>query len=214
MRDAVALLLAAAFDWAVVALSRQGPCQQNRGANGKNQGAPAASARFRVDFRVDPAKASDRLNKVRDLTKEPLAAPRWRPWCPWRLWRCLTLTLAGLTAALPCGAGPTIVALPDGRQFGAAGDLAYVQDMPLGAAVGSRWQVYAPSGASQEDRRGGEALPRLPPGAPTQSLGTVELMSGPGAPDGIAIVTVVSSVREVIPGSVLLPLPAGQPGVE
>jgi hypothetical protein len=117
--------------------------------------------------------------------------------------------MAGLMAALPCGAGPTVVALPDGRQFGAAGDLVYVLGMPLDAVVGSRWQVYAPSGADPEDRRGGEPLPRLPPEAPTQNLGTVELVSGPAGPDGIAVVNVVYSVREVMPGSVLVPLAAG-----
>lgn len=113
-------------------------------------------------------------------------------------------------AALPCLAGPTIVALPDGRQFGAAGDLVYVVDMPLDAVVGSRWRVYAPSAANPADGRGGGAWPRLPPGAPTQNLGTVELISGPAGPDGIAVATVVSSVREVTPGSLLMPLPAGQ----
>ncbi|MFX5622983.1 hypothetical protein ABTE00_22770, partial [Acinetobacter baumannii] len=73
------------------------------------------------------------LNKVRDLTKEPLTTPVWRRW------GCLALALAALPwlmAALPCLAGPTIVALPDGRQFGAAGDLVYVVDMPLDAVVG------------------------------------------------------------------------------
>lgn len=166
--------------------------------------------------RVNPANASDRLNKVRDLTKEPQAAPvwplRWR--LRWLLWRRLAPALAGLMAALPCVAGPAIVALPDGRQFGAAGDLAYVRDMPLDAAVGSRWRVYAPSAARFEDRPGGTALPRLPPDAPMQDLGTVELVSRPTGPEGMAIVTVVSSVREVTPGSVLLPLSPGQPEVE
>lgn len=166
------------------------------------------AAPFRVDSGVNPAKASGWLNKVRDLTKEPVTTPVWR------LWPCRVLTVAGLTAALPCGAGPTIVALPDGRQFGAAGDLAYVVDMPLDAAVGSRWGVYAPAAGNAADRRGGEASPPLPAGAPTQKLGTVELISGPAGADGIAVVTVVSSVREVTPGSLLTPLPAGRPEVE
>ncbi|MCT9117059.1 hypothetical protein N6G02_13050 [Cupriavidus gilardii] len=164
---------------------------------------------------VNPAKASDRLDKVRDLTKEPQAAPRSRwQFRPWRPWRRLALAVAGLAAALPCGAGPTIVALADGRQFGAAGDLAYVLDMPLDAPMGSRWQVCAPSGANPEDVRPGPATPRQPHDTPARNLGTVELVSPPRAPGGMAIVTVVSSVREVTPGSVLVPLPAAQPEVE
>lgn len=137
-------------------------------------------------------------------------------WCPWWLWRRLGLApaLAGLMTALPCGAGPTIVALPDGRQFGAAGDVAYVLDMPLHATMGSRWQVFAPSGTYADARRGGKAWPRLPPDAPTQNLGTVELVSGPAGPDGIAVVNIVSSVREVMPGSVLVPVPAERSEVE
>lgn len=118
--------------------------------------------------------------------------------------------MAGLMAPLPSGAGPTIVALPDGRQFGAAGDFAYVLDMPLDAVVGSRWQLYAPPGPKTTDRQGSEALARLPPDALTQNLGTVELVSGPAGPGGIAVVSVVSSVREVTPGSLLAPLPAGR----
>ncbi|WP_156526471.1 hypothetical protein [Cupriavidus gilardii] len=158
---------------------------------------------------------SDRLNKVRDLTKEPQAAPRWRwQFRPWRPWCRLALAVAGLAAALPCGAGPTIVALADGRQFGAAGDLAYVLDMPLDASVGSRWQVCAPSGAHAEDVRRGEAMPRQLRDTPARNLGTVELVSPPRAPGAIAIVTVVTSVREVTPGSVLVPLPSVQPEVE
>ncbi len=116
--------------------------------------------------------------------------------------------------ALPCVAGPSIVALPDGRQFGAAGDVAYVIGMPLDATVGSRWQVYAPSAADPRDRRGGEVLPWLPPDVPAHNLGTVELVSGSAGLDGIAVVNIVSSVRELMPGSVLVPVPAGRSEAE
>ncbi|KAA6124511.1 hypothetical protein [Cupriavidus cauae] len=114
--------------------------------------------------------------------------------------------------ALPCVAGPSIVALPDGRQFGADGDVAYVIGMPLDATVGSRWQGYAPSAADPRDRRGGEVLPRLPPDVPAQNL--VELVSGSVGLGGIAVVNIVSSVRELMPGSVLVPLPAGRSEAE
>lgn len=165
---------------------------------------------------VNPAKASNRLNKVRDLTKEPLIAPLRRLRRPWtRLSAGWVLAIAALIVALRCDAGPAIVALQEGRQFGAAGDLAYVLDMPPDAAVGSRWHVVAPpSGADPGDRRGGGRLARLPADAPPQNVGTVELVSRPAVPGGLAVVTVVSSVREVVPGSVLVPLPAGHAEVE
>lgn len=193
----------------------------------RRAGGRCALQGFQGKSAVNPAKASNRLNKVRDLTKEPLIVPRRRLWRLWRLprpWARLSagwvLATAGLIVALRCGAEPAIVALQDGRQFGAAGDLAYVLDMPLDAAVGSRWHVVAPpSGANLEDRRGedrrgGDRLARLPADAPTHNLGTVELVSRPAVPRGLAVVTVVSSVREVVPGSVLVPLPAGHAGVE
>lgn len=215
MRDAVFVVACRCCRSGRCRIVAAGPMSAKSGRERKkSRRAGGRCALLGVPQGVNPAKASDRLNKVRDLTKEPQAAPRWRQCWPWRPWRRLALAAAGLTAALPCGAGPTIVALPDGRQFGAAGDLAYVLDMPLDASVGSRWQVCAPSGAHPEDVRRGVATPPQRHDTPAQILGTVEVVSPPRAPGAIAIVTVVTSVREVTPGSVLVPLPAAPPEVE
>ncbi len=215
MRDAVFVVACRCCRLGRCRIVAAGPMSAKSGRERKkSRRAGGRCALLGVPQGVNPAKASDRLNKVRDLTKEPQAAPRWRQCWPWRPWRRLALAAAALTAALPCGAGPTIVALPDERQFGAAGDLAYVLDMPLDASVGSRWQVCAPSGAHPEDVRRGEAMPRQLRDTPARNLGTVEVVSPPRAPGAIAIVTVVTSVREVTPGSVLVPLPSVQPEVE